>query len=53
MNMILTNHSFQDVHIQHIAGLPKQVPTTQLCIAHQYVVPVFSAPHQMYLQMMN
>lgn len=53
MNMIFTDHPFQNLNVQHITRLAQQVTTTQLDITSQYLVPILGAPHQMDLQVVD
>lgn len=53
MNVIPTDDSFQNLHIQCIAGLPDEFSTTHLNIAPQYFVPIFGTPYDMNMQLVN
>ena len=53
MDVIFADHSLQNLDIQGVAGLPQQVPTTELDIPYQHLIAVFGTPDQVHLQVVD
>lgn len=53
MDMILTDHPFQNGNVESVASLAQQLPATHLHLTRQYMIAVFSAPYQLKLKVVN